>query len=233
MTDLITLLRNKQCTVKYSKEYDETLTGASHVSDDELLENVIELYCCDKQLTSLPQLPNCTELWCSNNQLTSLPQLPKCNKLYCYNNQLTSLPQLPNCKWLNCYNNQLTSLPQLPNCTNLYCYNNQLTCLPVLNNLYYPDYSNNCLPVLINICYSDWSNNCLPFDELDKWKIIWKARRLYLQIKYFRLWYKFMLQSKAKKKSEIHLELKYSPNLQFYKNTEEYEHWHNCLQQSH
>jgi len=200
MADLIALLRNNQCFVKYSKEYYETRTpdGASQMPDDKLLENVIELNCSNRQLTSLPQLPNCQILYCHNNQLTSLPHFPNCKALNCSNNQLTSLPQLPNCILLWCYDNQLTSLPQLP-----------------------------------NIRSYGWSNNCLPFGKLAKWKIIWKTRRLYLQIKYFRLWYKFMLHSKARVKVELHNELKYSPNLQFYKNTEEYEHWHNCLQQSH
>ena len=203
MADLIALLRNNECIVKYSKQYD------ANWDDEELLDNVIELDGAFKGLTSLPQLPNCTYLLCSHNQLTSLPQLPNCIDLICYNNQLISLPQLPNCRELFCSNNQLTSLPKLVNCQRLYCYDNQITSLPQLPN----------------IQSYDWSNNCLPFYELDKWIIVWKVRRLYLQIKYFRLWYKFMLHSKARVKAELHNELKYSPDLQFYKNTEEYDHW--------
>ena len=111
----------------------------------------------------------------------------------------------------------MSSLPQLHNCIYLHCSNNQLTSLSQLHN---------CKDLYC-------SNNQLAFEELDKWQIVWKARRLYLQIKYFRLWYKFMLQSKAKKKAELHLELKYSPDLPFYKETKEYKHWLNCLQQSH
>jgi len=257
MSDLIALLRNNQCMVKYSKEYYETWTpdGALQMSDDKLLENVIELNCSNRQLTSLPQLPNCQILICDNNQITSLPQLPNCrilicsnnqlpslphlpncNYMHCSNNQLPSLPPLPNCRELFCYNNQLPSLPQLPNCRILYCYKNRLTSLPQLTNcqiLYCYNNQLTSLPVLNNLHYNDWSNNCLPFEELDKWEIVWKTIRLYLQIKYFRLWYKFMLQSKANKKAELHLELKWSPELQFYKDTPEYRHWHNCLQQSH
>ena len=101
MADLITLLRNKQCKVKYNKEYDEKC------SDEELLENVIELNCPCNNLTSLPSLPQVQELWCENNQLTSLPPLPLCTFLDCSKNKLTSLSPLPLCTELKCDNNPL------------------------------------------------------------------------------------------------------------------------------
>ena len=50
--DLIQLLRTGRCYVKYSKEYDEKW------DDETLLENIIELNCSWKNLTSSPHGTN-------------------------------------------------------------------------------------------------------------------------------------------------------------------------------
>src|SRR3984885_10466973 len=98
--DLITLIRNNNCEIKYNVEYQKEW------SDDELLSHIIFLNCHRKQLTTLPDLINCQELYCYNNQLTTLPDLINCRELYCGLNQLTTLPDLIDCKNLNCRNNQ-------------------------------------------------------------------------------------------------------------------------------
>lgn len=50
---IITLLRFEKCLAKYDIEYD------SNWSDEELLNHIVELYCVDNNLESLPNLPNC------------------------------------------------------------------------------------------------------------------------------------------------------------------------------
>jgi hypothetical protein len=200
---LIALLRNNQCRVVYNQNFDPSW------SDDQLLSHVIELDCAYKKLTILPELPNCQYLYCYRNQLTTLPDLPNCQELDCSDNQLTTLSNLPNCEWLSCFKNQLTTLPDLPNCRFLYCFANLLTTLPDLPN---------CIELYRQ-------DNPLLFDQVEQWKIIWKARRLYLQLKYFRLWYLRMLQSKAEKRQTLHLELLWSPDTKFYQATEEYRHF--------
>ena len=66
------------------------------------------------------------------------------------------------------------------------------------------------------------SNNQLPFVELDDFHKLWKFKNIYLEIKYFRLMYKKMLLLKANKKRDLHNELKYSPDLPFYKEDDYY-----------
>src|SRR3984885_8986241 len=97
--NLITLIRNNNCEIKYDVEYQKEW------SDDELLSHIIFLDCFCNQLTTLPDLINCQTLYCDNNQLTILPDLINCQELYCFNNQLTTLPDLINCKKLQCGRN--------------------------------------------------------------------------------------------------------------------------------
>jgi Leucine-rich repeat (LRR) protein len=243
--DLITLLRENKCKVEYDEEFNPNW------SDEELLSHVIKLDCSENQLTTLPDLPNCQILTCHNNQLTILPDLPNCEELFCGFNQLTALPDLPKCirlycdrnrlhrlpdlpccKILRCAKNQLTSLPKLPNCEGLNCSNNNLTYLPVCYQLY--RFKDRPKPVPGLVCYKRLccDNNRLPFDDLDEWVTIWKTRRLYLKIKYFRLWYWKMLESKAHKKQKLHLELLWSPETKFYQATEEYRHFVQSSQRS-
>ena len=80
---------------------------------------------------------------------------------------------------LYCSNNQLTSLPDLPLCTKLDCHNNQL-----------------------------------PFDNLYKWKKVWRVKKLLLGRKYFTRWRVFVF---ATRRRDLHDELKYSPELPFYR----------------
>lgn len=208
-------------------------------TDEELLLHIIKLDCYDMQLTSLPNLPQCQRLYCGANQLTTLPELPHCRYLECTNNQLISLPELPQCQYLYCWNNQLTTLPELPHCRDLYCQNNHLTTfpnLPYCQNLYC---ANNRLTALSNLpycqrldcsfnmltllpslpqCYYLYcSNNPLPFSNLESFRRLWKFQRYYFGHKYLCRWYLNMTKKKAKRKEDLHLELKYSPDLNFYK----------------
>src|ERR1700733_1822473 len=80
--DLITLIRNNNCEIKYNVEYQKEW------SDDELLSHIIFLNCPSKQLTTLPDLINCQQLSCRYNQLTTLSDLINCQILFCNNNQL-------------------------------------------------------------------------------------------------------------------------------------------------
>ena len=72
--------------------------------------------CSNNRLVKLPPLPETlVELYCDNNCLTSLPQLNKgLEILYCVFNKLLWLPCLPETLVeLYCDDNYLTSLPQL------------------------------------------------------------------------------------------------------------------------
>lgn len=208
MANLIELIKtyhilNSWIDIEFNEPYDKNWT------DEELLSHIIELYCCYQDLITLPNLPNCKKLSCYNNKLKSLPELPKCEELNCECNYLTSLPNLPSCKELFCSFNRLTSLPNLPNCKSLDARCNRLQIISYLP-----------------ICsYLDIKNELLQFDDMNDFKKIGRFTKLYMELKYFRLWYKFVLRSKANRKKELHLELLYSPNLPFYKNTDEYKHF--------
>jgi hypothetical protein len=78
--------------------------------------NLISLDYSNKGLRSLPELPyTLIELYCGNNQLITLPELPNIRDLYCNGNQLRVLPKLPETlELLICYSNQLRVLPELP-----------------------------------------------------------------------------------------------------------------------
>jgi len=220
--DLITLIKNNKC------EFRSKCLIYTDDTDEIILNNIIELNCSGFILNQLPNLPNCISLMCNFCSLSVLHDLPKCKHLSCVSNRLTSLPNLPDCQTLDCSANDLISLPELHNCRDLLCSMNKLTRLPQLNNCTILSCSMNKLtrlPQLPNCTYLSCSYNKLPFEGLDKWKIVWKAKKLYLEKKYFSLWWKYMLQSKANKKAELHLELKWSPDLPFYKETEEYKHW--------
>jgi Leucine-rich repeat (LRR) protein len=216
--------------VVYNKPYDSSWT------DEEICNNIIQLRCANSKLPSLPSLPLCTKLYCSDNQLTSLPPLPLCTELYCYRNQLTSLPSLPLCTKLSCPENQLTSLPSLPLCTELYCPYNQLTSLPPLPLCTYLNCHRNkltslpalplctklycdanrltSLPALPLCTVLDCHGNQLPFVKLQSWRKVWQVKDMLLSRKYFTRW---RLRVFASRKRDLHNELKYSPELPFYK----------------
>jgi hypothetical protein len=182
----------------------------------------------------LPELPNCTYLRCSYNKLENLPKLPKCTALSCSDNHLKSLPELPSCTDLNCSYNKLKSLPELPSCTDLNCSYNKLKSLPELPICTHINCFNNKLTNLSNMpscTHLDCFHNQLPFTEPSKWKVIWRMRNIYYSKKYFRLWYRRTLEKKAHKKYDLHLELRYSPNLKFYLEDEYCKHFKECQMQ--
>src|ERR1700733_2723067 len=201
--DLITLIRNNNCEIKYDVEYHKEW------SDDELLSHIIFLDCHNKQLTTLPNLINCQELYCFDNQLTTLPDLINCQILDCSSNQLTTLPDLINCRTLDCDNNQLTILPDLINCQTLDCDNNQLT----------------ILPDLINCRILDCQNNQLIYDNIEEHKKLVKFRNFYKHLKYLKKWRLYKTKSIINKKKDLMIELLYSPDLPFYKLNPYYIHF--------
>src|ERR1700733_1027715 len=201
--DLITLIRNNNCEIKYNVEYQKEW------SDDELLSHIIFLDCHCKQLTTLPDLINCQILWCNNNQLITLPDLINCQKLHCVNNQLTTLPDLINCQILYCNNNQLTILPDLINCRILNCDNNQLTILPDLIN---------CQKLRCNY-------NQLIYDNIEDHKKLVKFRNFYKHLKYLKKWRLYKTKSIINKKKDLMIEILYSPDLPFYKLNPYYIHF--------
>src|ERR1700733_6346809 len=223
--DLITLIRNNNCEIKYDVEYHKEW------SDDELLSHIIFLDCHRKQLTTLPDLINCQELNCGLNHLTTLPDLINCRQLVCYHNQLTTLPDLINCQQLSCSNNQLTTLPDLINCQELYCDNNQLTTLPDLINFHILWCSHNqltILPDLINCQILECNNNQLIYNNIKDHKKLVKFRNFWKklkQLKYLKKWRLYKTKSIINKKKDLMIELLYSPNLPFYKLDSYYIHF--------
>lgn len=238
---LYELIRKKLCVVLFNQPYNDKW------NDEEIYFHISHLKCSGRLLITLPNLPNCIELYCNDCRLTILPDLSNCKKLECYGNHLTKLPDLPNCIELNCNSNKLISLPNLPQCKKLLCMDNDLITLPELpncellscsqNKLSYIPHLPKCkklycrmnflknIPNLYNCNFIWCCDNQLFFNDGDDYTKLWKFIKLYLHIKYFRLWYKFVLRSKANRKKELHLELLYSPNLPFYKNTDEYKHF--------
>ena len=162
-------------------------------------------------LTELPE----SELWkkvihlsCSNNELTTLPELPLVRSLYCSYNRLIALPELPSIKILSCPSNRLTSLPELPNVKQLNCCYNQITELPELPSI------NNLL------C----RGNQLRFYS-GYYKYIHQIRKVTIALSVIKQWRKFNQESVRNKKQDLHNELLYSPDLPFYLQQPEAQHW--------
>jgi len=244
--DLLNLLGKYECRVEYNKSYDNNwsinelleniidvdcsrcdLSVLSQMPNYETNWSAILselpyfkfINYDNKNLLTLSKLPNCKKIKCDDKNLIILPELEKCEYLFCKGNKLTTLPKLIQCIYLVCPYNQLTVLPKLSKCTCLDCSNNKLTFLPKLANCIYLDCSNNkltFLPELTNCVHLYCSNNPLPFFKLSEWKIVWKFRKYYMQIKYFKLWYKRMLQFKDKR-YDLHCTCDtYLPSLKIY-----------------
>ena len=137
-----------------------------------------------------------------------LPELPNVINLCCAYNQLTELPELPLVTDLVCHNNQLTQLPELSLVEVLYCYNNQLTELPEL-------------PLVEDL---HCRNNQLRFQSMH-YKYIHQIRKVAIALSVIKQWRKFNQESIKIKKQGLHIELLYSPDLPFYLQQPEAQHW--------
>ena len=193
------------------------ISGLNLISLDWMLEHpkfneILFVNCSHNQLTSLPKWPLIKEVHCSNNRLEILPCWSMVKEVFCDNNQLTSLPEWPMIKVVYCDNNQLTSLPKWSLVNVVSCDNNQLTWLPLW-------------PSLITVGCND---NLLPYTEHEYLIRLPKLKELlsYLRRKaVIAKWRKFTRQSVAKKKHNLHNELKYSPDLPFVWHSPEVRHW--------
>jgi len=184
------------------------------------------LNCQWNSIKRLPVLDSCMMLICSSNNLTKLPDLPKCYTLNCNNNYINTLPKLPRCSYLSCNNNLIKSLPPLPACVKLQCSNNKLTSIPdgPYETIYCVANMLRTLPDAPNLNTLYYAGNLLDYhpeinDEYHRLKKAilgrWTISR----------WRRHVRTRVAAKKRELHLELLYSPDLPFYKETPEYAHW--------
>jgi Leucine-rich repeat (LRR) protein len=175
-----------------------------------LPDDMVEIVVSRKGLTNLPDLSrfkNLINLYCFDNKLTSLPHLnEKLEILNCFGNQLTFLPPLnENLIKLRCSNNQLTSLPPLyENLEYLYCSYNKLSSFPVLNDEKLIDFCLDFNPIydLIFDLDDDWF---LEYDlrKLNKiLKIINKFRSFYYHLKFKKRFIKWLWKSKEKQIAE-------------------------------
>ena len=201
---LVVLLRNRQVlneclngSIVYSREsmksgnllverVDYSRPFNEKWIDSELLASIVSLDCHGDSLfkfSSLPDLPNCRFLDCSKNALTSLPRLDVCEIIYCGHNRFQEIRLLPSCKLLVCYSNPLVSIPPLP----------------TIENSLYDDYG---IPMQI----VSTINGIYLYEDY------WGKRWSHLRRKYFRLWYRAMMKMKAKKRRELHEELRFSPD---------------------
>ncbi|QYB17376.1 E3 ubiquitin-protein ligase [Pacmanvirus S19] len=192
------------------------------------LPNVKFLDCSDNQLTELPEMPLITEIHCDTNQLTSLPKMDNLTDLFCARNQISVINNYPGLKYLSCSRNQLTQLPSFPNLKHLDCSDNQITVLPMLPKIEELECTDNQitimpkLPNTMNYCIS--YNNPLYYNS-DFNKIHWAIIDFITLKLCVNKWRKFNLTTVMAKKQSLHNELLYSPDLPFYKQTEEYQHW--------
>ncbi|QYB17793.1 dynein regulatory complex subunit [Pacmanvirus S19] len=185
------------------------------------------LECHGNHLIELPEIPNIEELYCHSNQLAVLPEMPKLRVLYCSYNELIELPDMPNVRELDCENNQLTVLPELPKVVKLICSYNQLTVLPelpLIKKLYCNNNELSVLPELPLVKKLRCEANPLYYSEKFN-KLRWMIINLITLKIYVTRWRKFNSESVRVKKQDLHTELKYSPDLPFYKETKEYQHW--------
>ena len=152
------------------------------------------------------------EVECHQNQLTSLPKWPLVKEVCCEENQLTELPCWPLLGKICCEENQLTWLPRWPLAREVDCRQNQLTWLPI-----YP---------IINSLDFDNRSFLYSTDEYIDRMPACVALLKYLRRKaVIAKWKRFTRQSVAKKKHDLHNELKYSPDLPFIYRSSEARHW--------
>lgn len=89
-----------------------------------------EIYCLNKQITSIPIYPKLKDLTCSYNELTELPNMPNLIELNCDSNKITKLKIYNKLQIIFCRDNLLTEIPLYPKLTHLYCEMNELETLP-------------------------------------------------------------------------------------------------------
>lgn len=168
--DLIDKIREEEfiviCKDRFNKNWNNF----------EMADNIIQINCGYKGITSLPSLPNLEILNCNDNQLTTLPSYPKLQIFHCNNNKITYLPSYPNLTKLYCRNNSLITLPEYHKLEKLDCRNNKITYLPEYPELEKLNCDNNQLitlskyPKLIDLsCHG----NPLPFYTLEEWQEEW------------------------------------------------------------
>ena len=162
-------------------------------------------------LTELPE----SELWkdvihlhCTFNGISVLPDLPNVKTLICYYNWFTKLPELPNVENLNCEMNTIIMLPELPNVKYLNCGSNQLTEIPELPK--------------IEQIFGKY--NQLKFQP-EHYKYIHQIRKVTIALAVIKQWRKYNQESVRNKKQDLHIELLYSPDLPFYLQQPEVQHW--------
>lgn len=187
MADLITLLRSQSENMDFNGDFDPSW------SVDKLWRHLITSDYLQPVIVYYNEDYNPS--W-SDDELYNHIIILRCLAV-----QVTSLPTLPHCRILQCPYSQLTTLPSLPNCEILVCTYNILTSPPFLPK-----------------CKELWCvGKDAPFGNLIRWKKFWSVKAKILGRKYLSLWYKKMIIKKGKRKEDIHNELKYSPDLPFYK----------------
>jgi Leucine-rich repeat (LRR) protein len=198
--------------------------GLTELPDVPGYDRVKHFYCTGNKLTWLPELPNVESLFCSQNQLTELPELPVVKYLTCSQNKLTRLPKLPKIISLLCQDNKLVELTtpgEKLSAWEINCSRNNLTWLPELSKAYRVDCSHNRLMYLPRsispmmgteiICH----NNQMRFSP-ERTIIFWGLYRYYLAAIYVRRWRRNAMKRSAVRKTDLHIELLYSPDLPFY-----------------
>ena len=198
--------------------------GLTELPDVPGYDRVKTLYCTGNKLTWLPDLPNVTNLYCSQNKLTQLPDLPEIKNLTCYQNKLTQLPKLPKIITLTCYDNELTELTKPGESLNawiLNCSYNNLTWLPELPKAHYVNCSHNHLMYLPRSISPMWGTEIICYNNQMRYKpehtvIFWDLYRYYLAVIYVRRWRRNAMKRSAAHKTDLHIELLYSPDLPFY-----------------
>ena len=186
--------------------------GLESLPESNKWKSVKTLICHNNKLKKLPHnLFNLVVLICSDNVLEYLPVMPKLLQLSCGYNKLKEIPSLESVKLLYCNNNNISHIGELPNIQVIYCHNNNLEVMPRVKFLIYGSYANNKL--------------VYKFNNIRFYNYLWKIVDYILVKIYFTRWKKLAREKAYNRKKYIHLELQYSPNLPFYKETDEYQHW--------
>lgn len=191
---------------------------------EKFADEILVLECQGRGVKHLPNLKNVRKVWCYCNQIKTIPNWENIEFVDCSNNQIETLPNWKSIKEVWCYSNQLNSLPKWKSVQKIYCYFNQIKIIPNWKEAVRINFSSNLVKI-----YPEWKNRELVTADdnliLSKPVECWRLHHLLFLKKIILAFYMKKIFNTAETLESVNIELLYSPDLNFYKDREEYKHF--------
>lgn len=194
---------------------EENLEDLRFLEKEEYAEQILKLNCYDKGVKFLPNLKRVKEVYCGNNQIEFLPNWENIEGVWCQHNQIKTFPNWTIIKRINCSHNPLSSLPKWKDVEEVWCFGVRLISMPNWKKVKFVWIWGSEIKLVP--FKNEIVGECNPF--------MWRIGHVLSIQKLTRTIYSQKLLCVKNFKEEFHNELKYSPDLEFYKDTAEYKHF--------